>query len=186
MYEFNNTKVDYPKDKTIHQLFEEQVVKTPKQLAVIDRSIEINYDELNQLSNKLAHYLIEKGISRESIVGIEMDSSYQYVVCMFAVLKAGGAFLPIDQKLPALRKKYIVENSELTMLIHNDNFYELTVPENIDSTNIRKLDVEKYQLINPNVEIDSSNLAYIIYTSGSTGKPFLVFTLLPSLFRYWC
>ncbi|NOQ24319.1 MAG: amino acid adenylation domain-containing protein, partial [Bacteroidales bacterium] len=171
LYEFNNTKADYPKDKTIHRLFEEQVELTPDNIALVYEGKEISYRELNKRSNQTAHYLIEKGIKREDIVGIELESSYQYVVSIFAVLKAGGAFLPIDKKLPDLRKKYIVENSELKILIHNDNNYEKNAPENIESINIEKLDLTNYPVTNPAVEINPSNLAYVIYTSGSTGKP---------------
>ncbi|NOQ27705.1 MAG: amino acid adenylation domain-containing protein, partial [Bacteroidales bacterium] len=171
LYEFNNTKVEYPKDKTIHQLFEEQVEQCPDKLALECENKTFTYQELNEESNQIAHYLIEKGLKREDIVGIELESSYQYVVCSFAVLKAGGAYLPIDKKLPDLRKEYIVENSELKILIHNDNNYEKNAPENIESINIQKLDVQNYPLTNPSIEINSSNLAYVIYTSGSTGKP---------------
>ncbi|NOQ25781.1 MAG: amino acid adenylation domain-containing protein, partial [Bacteroidales bacterium] len=171
LYEFNNTKADYPKDKTIHQLFEEQVEKTPGKLALEYENKTFTYQELNEKSNQIAHYLIEKGLKKEDIVGIVLESSYQYVICMFAVLKAGGAFLPIDKKLPDLRKKYIVENSELKILIYNDISYEKNALENIERINLQKLDVQNYQLTNPSLEINSSNLAYIIYTSGSTGNP---------------
>ncbi|NOQ28295.1 MAG: amino acid adenylation domain-containing protein [Bacteroidales bacterium] len=171
LYEFNNTKTDYPKDKTIHQLFEEQVEQDPDKLAVECKNKTVTYQELNEESNQIAHYLIEKGLQREDIVGIVLESSYQYVVSIFAVLKAGGAFLPIDKKLPDLRKEYIIENSELKILIHNDNNYEKNAPENIESINIEKLDVRNYPKTNPSLEINSSNLAYVIYTSGSTGKP---------------
>ncbi|NOQ28032.1 MAG: amino acid adenylation domain-containing protein, partial [Bacteroidales bacterium] len=171
LYEFNNTKADYPKDKTIHQLFEEQVEQYPDKLALKYKNKTFTYQELNEESNQIAHYLIEKGLRREEIVGIVLESSYQYVASIFAVLKAGGAFLPIDKKLPDLRKKYIIENSELKILIHNDISYEKNASEDIASINMEKLDVQNYPLTNPSLEINSSNLAYVIYTSGSTGKP---------------
>ncbi|NOQ25643.1 MAG: amino acid adenylation domain-containing protein, partial [Bacteroidales bacterium] len=171
LFEFNNTKADYPKDKTIHELFEEQVEQCPDKIALKCKNKTLTYKELNEESNQIAHYLKEKGLKREDIVGIVLESSYQYVVSMFAVLKAGGAFLPIDKKLPDLRKEYIVENSELKILIHNENSYEKNATENLESINIQKLDVQNYPLTNPTVEINSSNLAYVIYTSGSTGNP---------------
>lgn len=163
LYDFNNTSVDYPREKTIHELFEEQVCKHPQNIAVVSQNREISYEDLNILSNKIAHYLREKGINSESIIGIELDPSIEFIVSMLGVLKAGGAYLPIDTHLLDLRKKYIIENSQLEYLIHNNSLYHTSSFES-PQIQFNDIDIDKYSGDNLNLKIAPSSLAYIIYT----------------------
>lgn len=171
LYEFNNTKVDYPKDKTIIDLFEEQVKKTPDNIAVIFEDQKLTYRELNEKANQLANHLIINNISDNSIVGIMLDRSLEILVSFLAVLKTGACYMPIDPSFPLERIKYMLSNSDCSVLLKksNINFYDFDNIINIDIafSDIYITDSSK----NINKYINSANRAYIIYTSGSTGKP---------------
>jgi amino acid adenylation domain-containing protein/non-ribosomal peptide synthase protein (TIGR01720 family) len=170
LYEFNNTKAEYPKDKTIQELFEEQVEKTPDNIAVVFEDKQLTYLELNEKSNQLARVLREKGIKPGSIVGIMAKQSLEMVEAILAVLKAGGAYLPIDPEYPGDRIRYMLEDSNTSILLTSSslsgkvNFRGEILPMedgavyNPDSSNPEKVN-------------QPSHLAYVIYTSGSTGKP---------------
>ncbi|WP_312653312.1 non-ribosomal peptide synthetase [Aminipila sp.] len=168
--EFNNTEAEYPKDKTLQKLFEEQVKKTPDNIALIHNDVKMTYRELNRKSNQLANYLRSKGIGREHIVGILMDRGISLIVTILAVLKAGGAYLPIDLAYPKSRIEYMLKDSKLTLLLVGDNVYkDVDYKGTVINTNDKDLfggDDKNLEGINT-----SSDLAYVIYTSGSTGKP---------------
>ncbi|WP_259418057.1 non-ribosomal peptide synthetase [Bacillus toyonensis] len=168
LYEFNDTKVDYPKEKTIHQLFQEQVERTPENIAVVFENKQLTYWELNEKSNQVAALLREKGVKPDTVVGIMVERSIEMIVGMMAILKAGGAYLPIDPEYPEDRIRYMLEDSGIEILLKQENKqvdYDLTC---ID-INVQKIkDRFKENLLSLN---KSSDMAYIIYTSGSTGKP---------------
>lgn len=109
LYEFNNTEADYPKDKTIHQLFEQQVTKTPDNTALICEDKSITYRQLNERANSLAVLLREKGIKPGDVIAIMVRRSIEMVIGMLAVLKAGAAYLPIDKELPDERINYMIK-----------------------------------------------------------------------------
>lgn len=166
LYDFNNTKMDYPKEKTISQLFEEQVERTPDNIAVVFEDKKLTYKELNEKSNSLAHYLRNSGISRNDIVGIMMNRSLEMIISIIAVLKSGGAYLLIDNNLPSDRVEYMLNNCNTKLLIldydYKVNFVNKINPSDMALTNsIDNLDI-----------VNSPNDSFaIIYTSGSTGKP---------------
>ena len=166
LYEFNNTKMDYPNEKTISQLFEEQVERTPDNIAVVFEDKKLTYKELNEKSNSLAHYLRNSGISRNDIVGIMMNRSLEMIISIIAVLKSGGAYLLIDNNLPSDRVEYMLNNCNTKLLIldydYKVNFVNKINPSDMTLTNsIDNLDI---------VNSPNDNFA-IIYTSGSTGNP---------------
>ncbi len=168
--DFNNTKTDYPKDKTIHQLFEEQVARTPDRTAVVYGDSIMTYSELNHRAEQLAALLRQRGIIPDSIVGMMVKRTPEMLIAMLGILKAGGAYLPIDPEYPVDRIKYILEDSGAKLLIINRNL------ENNVNCNLQKLiidEVGNYQAISDNLSAvtNADNLAYTIYTSGSTGKP---------------
>ncbi len=100
LVEWNETTRDYPKDNCLHQLFEEQVERTPEAVAVIFRDQQLTYRELNRRANQLAHYLRTLGIGPEVLVGICMERSVEMVVGLLGILKAGGAYVPLDPQYP--------------------------------------------------------------------------------------
>ncbi|MCB2311578.1 amino acid adenylation domain-containing protein [Clostridium tagluense] len=170
LYEFNDTYADYPRDKTIHELFEEQVEKTPDNVAVVFEDKELTYRELNERANKLARTLREKGVKADSIVGIMVERSFEMIVGIMGVLKAGGAYLPINPEYPVDRIKYMIEDSKLEILLIQSKLKEKTTFKG----ELLDLEDEKYyEGIGQNLDVvnSSRDLAYIIYTSGSTGKP---------------
>jgi amino acid adenylation domain-containing protein/thioester reductase-like protein/non-ribosomal peptide synthase protein (TIGR01720 family) len=169
LYDFNNTKMEYPKEKTIQELFEEQVNKVPDHVAVVFGNRSLTYRELNARANKMAKVLRNKGVKPDSIVGIMLDRSIEIVVGILGVLKAGGAYLPIDPNYPTERINYILEDSSTGILLIQKHLKDRVSYQGqvIDiEDDIYKGDNEKLENINK-----SSDLAYIIYTSGSTGKP---------------
>ncbi len=169
LLDFNNTKADYPMDKTIHQLFEEQVVRTPDNIAVVYEDKSLTYRELNQSANQLAQLLRQKGVNRDSIVGLMIERSLEMEIGILAILKAGGAYLPISPDYPEDRIKYMLEDSEAKVLLAQNRFMDKVDFE----CRINLEDISIYQGINTNPGYVSTprDLAYVIYTSGSTGKP---------------
>ncbi len=170
LHEFNNTKVDYPRDKTIVQLFEEQVEKTPDNIAVVFGNEHLTYRELNERANSLAHYLRDNNIGRNDIVGIMVHRSLEMIISILAALKSGACYIPIDPEYPQDRIEYMLNNSNARVLL---TFKKLQ--DKVEYTNkiFVDLDNDLYNFNKNNLEnINSPNdLAYIIYTSGSTGMP---------------
>ena len=170
LYDFNNTSADYPRDKTITQLFEEQVEKTPDNIAVVFENQKLTYRELNERANSLANYLRSQKIGRNDIVGIMVNRSSEMIISILAVLKSGACYIPIDPEYPQDRIEYMLNNSNAKLLL---TFKRLENKVTFDNKLFVELDNELYNsnkdnLININKPDD---LAYIIYTSGSTGKP---------------
>jgi hypothetical protein len=117
LYEFNNTGSHYPKDKTIHQLFEEQVEKTPDRIAAIGPLLQISYRELNNKSNRIAYLLGQKGVKPDTTVGIMVERSIGMVIGILGILKSGGAYLPIEPYFPIARAKFMLEDSDTRILL---------------------------------------------------------------------
>jgi amino acid adenylation domain-containing protein/non-ribosomal peptide synthase protein (TIGR01720 family) len=173
LVDWNNTKKEYPLDKCIHQLFEEQVIKTPDAVAVEFEGEKLTYQELNQRANQLAHYLQKLGVNPEVLVGISVERSPLMLIGLLGILKAGGAYVPLDPAYPAERLAYMLDDSQAQVL--------LTQQQLIDSlphTEAKVVCLDRdWELIsaqsdkNPQTEVTANNLAYVIYTSGSTGKP---------------
>ena len=171
LYNFNNTTVDYPRDKTIVDLFEEQAEKTPNKIAVIFENQELTYQELNEKANQLARYLIKNGVTNNSVVGIMLPRSLEIIVAFLAVLKTGACYIPIDQNFPNERIEYMLENSNTTVLLKLKDTKEVkfknTINIDIDNSAI----YGNYEKSNLSININPNSPSYIIYTSGSTGKP---------------
>lgn len=174
MYELNSVKADYPKDKTIYELFEEQADKTPRNVALSFEDKELTYKELNTKANQLARKLRERGIKRESKVGIMTRHSLETVISILAVMKAGAVYVPMDPAYPAERINYMIEDSEIKLILTNieidtGSFSKL----NFNGEVLRIDDFRLFSGENDNLEKFNSpeDLVYIIYTSGSTGRP---------------
>ncbi|OOM76971.1 gramicidin S synthase 2 [Clostridium puniceum] len=170
LYDFNYTKVYYLKDKTIHELFEEQVEKTPNNIAIIFRDKKLTYKEMNEKSNSLARVLRNKGVTVDSVVGMLVDRSPEMIIGIMAVLKSGGAYLPIDPSYPKERIEYILSDSKSKVLLSTEILMkDIDFDGNIIylyEENLFDGDLSNLYKIN-----NSSSLAYVIYTSGTTGNP---------------
>ena len=169
LYEFNDTYADYKRDKTIHQLFQEQVDKTPENIALVFENQQVTYRELNQRANSLANVLRNKGVKPDNIVGIMVNRSVEMIVGLMAILKAGGAYLPIEPEYPEDRIKFILQDSGMNIILTDNNNINKIV--GCDSINVDNKIIYDYSTDNPENQNTSKDLAYIIYTSGSTGRP---------------
>ena len=173
LVEFNQTKVDYPQNKCLHQLFEEQVERTPDRIAVVFEGKHLTYRELNNQANQLACYLRSLGVGADVLVGICLERSLFMVISLLAVLKAGGAYVPLDPAYPKERLALMVSDAQAPVLLTQQQLLT-SLPEN--QAQIVCLDND-WKLIAQEKEdnlistVVPENLAYTIYTSGSTGKP---------------
>ncbi|MGD2085220.1 MAG: amino acid adenylation domain-containing protein [Candidatus Aminicenantes bacterium] len=205
IYEFNQTQRDYPGDKTIHRLFEEQAVRTPDYISLVGiegeaknrrrpidagDGIHLSYRELNERSAKLAGLLIEKGVQSDTIVGIIMERSLEMIIGIMGILKSGGAYMPIDPKDPGDRIDYMLKDSSARILVSMVS--ELSkLSEEIELIDLNNIEFNK-DFTTPAAyptypthptHLTQLNLAYIIYTSGSTGKPKGVLTTHANVIR---
>jgi amino acid adenylation domain-containing protein len=179
---WNDTVADYPQNQCIHQLFEAQVEKTPDATAVLFEDKQLTYRELNSYSNKLAHHLQKLGVGSSVLVGICMERSVEMIVGCLSILKAGGAYLPLDPSYPQERLRFMIEDSQISVLLTQEKLVE-QLPDVVtctqqDSPNRRVIcldtdwnTITQESSENPTSSVTSDNLAYVIYTSGSTGKP---------------
>jgi iturin family lipopeptide synthetase B len=176
LVEFNRTTVEFPGHKTIHQLFEEQVEKTPDNTVVVYKEFQFTYRELNKKSNQLAGVLREKGVTNGDIVGIMADISLEMMVGIIGILKAGGAYLPVDPGYPLARRIFLLEDSQAGVLLTDKYRFDRDrgalaglPPERvlfIDDAGTYRGDMSNPRGINKPMD-----LAYVIYTSGTSGKP---------------
>ena len=171
LYVFNNTKTDYPKDKTISELFEEQAKKTPNNTAVVFGMQKLTYKELNEKANSLAYYLRENGIETNNLVGVMVNRSLEMIIGMLAVLKAGGAYIPIDPTYPKDRIEYMLKNSNSKILLTQEHLHDITDFKNCVYIDLSNDSIYSLPNDNPNHTNTPEDLAYVIYTSGSTGLP---------------
>jgi len=168
---FNATDLALPEKKSIVDLLEEQVEKTPDRIALVFENQKLTYREFNEKANALARFLVEQGISRNSIVGIMLPRSLEMMISIFAILKSGAAYLPIDPTYPKNRITYIVKDSNLKILLTKDNSLFLKNIDTIDVSLKTSKIYDTYGKQNLKLSILPEDLSYIIYTSGSTGNP---------------
>ncbi|MEH1943849.1 MAG: amino acid adenylation domain-containing protein [Nostoc sp.] len=190
LVEWNDTEVDYPKDKCIHQLFEEQVERTPDRVAVVFEDQQLTYRELNARANQLAHYLQKLGVGSEGNLGICIERSPLMAIALLGILKAGGAYIPIDPSYPLERKAFILNDSQMPVLLTQQH---LIADLATDGIKVICIDsdwevINQQEIENPITTITPLDLAYIIYTSGSTGKPKGTLISHQGLVNYlsWC
>ncbi|MCU0643018.1 MAG: amino acid adenylation domain-containing protein [bacterium] len=173
LVDWNATAKIFPEQKCIHELFEELIPTVADFPAVVFEGQQLSYRELNERSNQFAHYLQKRGVTPDTIVGICLERSFEMIVSMLAVLKAGGAFLPLDSAYPCERLSFMLEDSHASIVITTQksdlNCSQIKVPTIcLDS----EWDVIAQETrSNPVSGVNRDNLSYIIYTSGSTGKP---------------
>ncbi|HEY9693240.1 MAG TPA: amino acid adenylation domain-containing protein [Oculatellaceae cyanobacterium] len=173
LVEWNNTSVDYPKDKCIHQLFEAQVEKTPDAIAVVFEDKKLTYQELNHQANQLAKYLQKLGVKSDSLVGICVERSLEMLIGILGILKAGAAYLPLDPAYPPERLEFMLRDTQAAVLLTQKTLVA-DLPQH--TAQVVCLDTDGHLIHQENldnfvVNVLSHNLAYVIYTSGSTGKP---------------
>ncbi len=173
LVDWNATATLYPRDKSISELFEEQVELNPEATALIFGAEVISYGELNRRSNKLAHHLCELGVGPETVVGLCMERSVEMVVGVLGILKAGGAYLPLDPQYPLERLHFMLDDAAVPVLLTQEH---LLVSLPTHWSQVICLDTEWDSISqasdeNLRLPVSPENLAYVMYTSGSTGTP---------------
>ncbi|WNZ28006.1 amino acid adenylation domain-containing protein [Leptolyngbya sp. NK1-12] len=179
LVEWNNTQTAYPRDKTVHQLFEEQVLRTPDAIALILPELEtqseqcLTYQELNNRANRLAAQLQQMGVGCETFVALIMERSIEMIVAILAILKAGGVYVPLDPSYPPERLAFMLEDSCAPVLLTQSHLRDGLPPH---QAQIVYLDAgwgtgNEEQVELQACAVHSQNLAYVNYTSGSTGRP---------------
>ncbi len=205
--QWNDTRIEYPQDKFIHQLFEEQAKRRPNGVGVLFEGQRLTYQELDLRANRLAHYLGKRGVGPEVLVGICMERSLEMIVALLGVLKAGAAYVPLDPHYPKERLAFMLEDAGASVLITRSSLVSQLPGVNVDGRptmdkdnqhrsaaiggpySMVYLDTDWNAIIqesgeNPAVAVDAENLAYVIYTSGSTGRPKRVGVTHRSLANY--
>ncbi|MDB9373588.1 non-ribosomal peptide synthetase [Nodularia sphaerocarpa] len=174
LVEWNATQAAHPINHCIHQLFEQQVEKTPDAVAVVYENQQFTYRELNQRANQLAYYLQSLGVKPDAPVGICLERSLEAAVAILGTLKAGGACVPLDPTYPPERLAFMLADTGATVVLTQAGLKSLLDQD--FHHNLILLDqgwdeIAQESNINPQIETEAQNLAYVIYTSGSTGTP---------------
>ncbi|MDV2992202.1 MAG: Linear gramicidin synthase subunit D [Chroococcidiopsis sp. SAG 2025] len=169
----NQTQIDYPFDKCIHQLFEAQVERSPDKIAVVFEDRQLTYVQLNAEANQLARYLQQLGVKPEVLVGLYLERSLLTLVGLLGILKAGGAYLPLDPALPAENLTFRLQDAQAPIVLTQQHLVETLPPHSARAICLDADwdEIAQYSDENPTSEITVENLVYVLYTSGSTGKP---------------
>jgi amino acid adenylation domain-containing protein len=168
--EWNDTAAEVPSG-TLPALFEAQVARTPDATAVVFEGVEVSYGELNARANRLAQVLTERGVGPESVVGVALPRSVEWLVAMLGVMKAGGVYLPVDPAYPADRIGYVLGDSGAVCVI-TDAVTSAVLPESVERLWVDELDLEGADSgVERGEALSLASPAYVIYTSGSTGRP---------------
>jgi amino acid adenylation domain-containing protein len=173
LHDWNAPHSDYPRDKCVHELIEEQAARNPDAVAVAFEGSSLTYAQLDKRANQLARHLIKIGVEPGSLVGIALDRSLDLLVGLLAIWKAGAAYLPLDAAYPRDRIALVIEETSLaTLLTHSKLLPNLPIfdtrPICLDRDWVL---IERERETCPAVNLEPSAIAYTIYTSGSTGKP---------------
>lgn len=173
LIEWNDTRTDYALDRCIHELFEEQVARTPHAPALVFENQQLTYDELNRRANQLAHYLRGLGVGVETRVGLHLERSLELIIAVLGILKAGAAYIALDADYPLERKVYLLDDASVSVLLtHEDLLDRLPAhPAQVIDLVAEREAIAAESDLNPARLSEPDGLAYVIYTSGSTGKP---------------
>ncbi|WP_370901397.1 amino acid adenylation domain-containing protein, partial [Chryseobacterium gossypii] len=173
---WNDTDSDYPCEKTVHQLFEDQVMKTPDAVALVYQDIELSFKELNERSNRLANYLLNAyDLQPDDLIPLCLERSENMPVAMLAVLKTGAAYVPMDPSYPSERIEHILHDTKAKIVLGQESTIKQLKNKAVDTISLDEVTfkavLETFESNNPVTAVTANNLAYVIYTSGTTGMP---------------
>ena len=173
LVDWNQTGEDYPRHRCIHELFEEQVDRTPDDVAVVCRDQQLTYRALDDRANQLAHQLRRRGVKPDTPVGLLLDRSVEAIVGLLGILKAGGAYLVLDPQTPPERLSFVVKDADLKVVLTQRNLLDRLPSTSVTTLCLDTLlaSVTGEQSGRVKSPVASNNLAYVVYTSGSTGGP---------------
>ncbi len=173
LVDWNATAVEYPRYVGVHQIIEQQVGDTPLATALVFGEQRLSYAEFNESANQLAHCLVAAGVRPGSVVGVCLERSIDMVVALHAIVKAGGAYLPLDPEYPSDRIQYMAGDAGIKLLLTHSALLDRFT---LQGVHVLALDTEylrigRFPKHNPDAPVKTDDIAYVIYTSGSTGKP---------------
>jgi amino acid adenylation domain-containing protein len=177
--EWNNSTSTYPQNQCIHQLFEDQVQRTPDAIALICNEEQLSYQELNRRANRLARLLVERGVGTEVLVAVLAERDSDLLIVILAIFKAGGAYLPLDPHHPTKQLYQVLNRSKTSLVLARGRFMPtlsqalIGVPSRYrpQVMQIENLLRQEQCVENLPLRCTASSLAYVIFTSGSTGVP---------------
>ncbi|MBG9456496.1 hypothetical protein ABE61_21410, partial [Lysinibacillus sphaericus] len=167
LFDFIAAKTDYPKEKTVVELFEEQVAKTPDQIALVFEGEEVSYRVLNERANVLAHKLRELGVKPDDFVAIMAERSIEMIAGIYGIIKAGAAYVPIDPTYPEERIAFMLEDCQPKAML----LYQAEYETNLSKIDLKEVGIWEGNIQNPEKVNKAEDLIYCIYTSGTTGTP---------------
>ena len=171
LVDWNQTQADYPRDVPLAALVEAQVKRTPQAVAITCGDKQLTFAELNERANQLAHHLLRHGAGPDQLVGVCLSRSLDTIVALLAIIKTGGAYLPIDPLLPSDRIQYLIEDSGVSTVISEQQHVNYLPSFHGTVILMEDRGWQSSPRENPGVAVDPTSLIYLIYTSGSTGKP---------------
>jgi len=171
LVELNNTQSNYPQTRCIHHLFEQQVERTPDNIAVVFENQQLTYSELNRRANQLAHYLKQQGVDAEVLVGIYAERSLDSIIALLGILKAGGAYLPLDSALPQESLTFRLQDAKVPVLLTQKGLLNYAATQTVVYLDADWEIIAQESEANPTSALAPESLAYVLYTSGSTGQP---------------
>ncbi|MCG8672138.1 MAG: amino acid adenylation domain-containing protein [Pseudomonadales bacterium] len=180
LIEWNPEPANYPRDKCLHELFEQQAAQRPDQIALQFGQESVSYEDLNKRANQLARILIAKGVKDQSFVAIALDRSIDMIVSILATLKAGGAYVPLDPSYPEERLTFMLEDTKAPVMVTKSQHADIVLPIAEKAGEVVPVLLDRDQdyiaeQFDTNLDQpifgDANRLAYVVYTSGSTGKP---------------
>jgi amino acid adenylation domain-containing protein len=187
---FNRTDAAYPRERLVHELFEEQAARTPQSTALECGGRSLTYSELNAQANRLARYLMDQGVGPDRPVGVCVERSLEMVIGLLAALKAGGAYVPLDPDYPSERLAYMLQDARPAVVLTQSHLTERLPPSaaRVITFDGDQRQIAAHSMSNPDPKalgLRSDHLAYVIYTSGSTGKPKGVMVEHRSVLSLW-
>jgi len=173
LVEWNDTRADFPSGKCVQELFEDQVEKSPEEIAVVFEDQQLTYAQLNAKANQLAHYLRESGVRPDTLVAICVERGLLMIIGLLGIMKAGGAYVPLDADHPEERLAFMLDDTSAPILLTQDK-----LQRQLPRTDARVVcldtdwpDIARHRSCNPRCVTGPLNVVYCIYTSGSTGRP---------------
>ena len=173
LIDWNNTKSDFPSDRCLHQLFEDNVNNSPDNIALIYKNESYTYSFINKKANQLANFLISQDIKPESLIGICTERSIEMVIGILGILKAGAAYVPVDPAYPKDRINFMLSDTNVSILLTQESLVDHLPQLDADIILLDKQwdEIDKSPSKQPEIKVSPEKLCYVIYTSGSTGLP---------------
>ena len=169
--DWNQTELSYPRDKCLDELIEEQIGRTPDAVAVVFEDSQLTYRHLGERTNQVAAHLQSLGVGRNTLVALCTDRSLEMVIGLLGILRAGGAYLPLDPTFPPERLAFMLEDAKPLVVLTQEKQLALLPEQEVQVVCLEQLPKNLLSQVKPPPGRESEDLAYVLYTSGSTGKP---------------